>query len=364
MQIRFQEVRDAESVCAILQGMKVDLELRDRPATVHGMQVDASLNGHPTGSSRSDATQTRRTRLNPMELHSPSAGLASVIRPHTMDSAWRPTPKPGTNTTGPKTGPSFVDEDGNALPQSSGQFDNPSRHFGMYPTVEPSLAGPLQQQTNGEKTLPSEIASSHVPPERPLPFGFPERPKPSLYTDRGGPRMQQNMDEDQQRRSSPPRPHTRSQSSANNMTGDRRQALHESEAAGPQKSPVLSLSPQWRFEPPKTSAAYRFQHRSPNTGRDDIYNFRSTLSPEMSSSPPAPPSRQAETLQQHSGFLADPATAPRPDDAQRLERYAAQGDEQCAAALDHFIVSNLQNDDFLKLCEDTEGCWRRTGLAR
>lgn len=48
---------------------------------------------------------------------------------------------------------------------------------------------------------------------------------------------------------------------------------------------------------------------------------------------------------------------------ERLKQYAAQNDHDRVAALDAFVVDNLENEDFIKLCEDVEGCWRRVALG-
>lgn len=46
-----------------------------------------------------------------------------------------------------------------------------------------------------------------------------------------------------------------------------------------------------------------------------------------------------------------------------LEAYAAQCREDRAAAMDDFIVANLENPAFTTLCEDVENCWRRVALG-
>ena len=46
-----------------------------------------------------------------------------------------------------------------------------------------------------------------------------------------------------------------------------------------------------------------------------------------------------------------------------LNNYAAQSDEDRAAALDDFIIANLENPAFTALCEDVEKCWRRIALG-
>lgn len=46
-----------------------------------------------------------------------------------------------------------------------------------------------------------------------------------------------------------------------------------------------------------------------------------------------------------------------------LEEYAAQSREDREATIDEFMVANLENPGFTKLCEDVENCWRRIALG-
>lgn len=46
-----------------------------------------------------------------------------------------------------------------------------------------------------------------------------------------------------------------------------------------------------------------------------------------------------------------------------LEEYATQSLQDRQAALDEFMVENLENPAFTKLCEDVENCWRRMALG-
>ena len=46
-----------------------------------------------------------------------------------------------------------------------------------------------------------------------------------------------------------------------------------------------------------------------------------------------------------------------------LEQYAGQSCEDRLAALDDFMVENLENPAFTTLCEDVENCWRRFALG-
>lgn len=46
-----------------------------------------------------------------------------------------------------------------------------------------------------------------------------------------------------------------------------------------------------------------------------------------------------------------------------LRQYAEQSLEDRQAALDEFMVQNLENSDFVKLCKDVENCWKRIALG-
>lgn len=46
-----------------------------------------------------------------------------------------------------------------------------------------------------------------------------------------------------------------------------------------------------------------------------------------------------------------------------IEEYATQSLQDRQAALDEFMVQNLENPAFTKLCEDVENCWRRIALG-
>lgn len=46
-----------------------------------------------------------------------------------------------------------------------------------------------------------------------------------------------------------------------------------------------------------------------------------------------------------------------------LAKYADQSLADRQAALDEFMVQNLENPAFTKLCQDVENCWRRIALG-
>ncbi|KAL9069940.1 MAG: hypothetical protein Q9157_005995 [Trypethelium eluteriae] len=52
------------------------------------------------------------------------------------------------------------------------------------------------------------------------------------------------------------------------------------------------------------------------------------------------------------------------EDKDSLARYASQSEEDRMEALESMICDLINDDDFLKLSEDAESCWRRIGLTR
>ncbi|KAK4580119.1 hypothetical protein LTR86_000322 [Recurvomyces mirabilis] len=74
---------------------------------------------------------------------------------------------------------------------------------------------------------------------------------------------------------------------------------------------------------------------------------------------PSPKVRTAQTIP-----LNAPATATEHDNPETsLEEYATQSLPDRQAALEDFMMRNLENPAFTKLCEDVENCWRRIALG-
>ena len=75
-----------------------------------------------------------------------------------------------------------------------------------------------------------------------------------------------------------------------------------------------------------------------------------------------PPVQHASTAQEETAnAYAAVSSATQRDDS--LARYANQSSQDRQAALDEFMVRNLENPDFTKLCRDVENCWRRIALG-
>lgn len=72
------------------------------------------------------------------------------------------------------------------------------------------------------------------------------------------------------------------------------------------------------------------------------------------------PQRTSSPFVQH----VQMAALPDPAGAEQLKRYAEQNDETRMDALNRFIIDHIDDDNFMKLCQDVEACWRRTAMGR
>ena len=78
---------------------------------------------------------------------------------------------------------------------------------------------------------------------------------------------------------------------------------------------------------------------------------------------PAPPPPPASFLNQLDAFVSKHKARPAPKELWQAPGYSTANDEQRLAMLNNFICDNLENEEFVKLCEDTENAWRRIGLG-
>lgn len=96
-----------------------------------------------------------------------------------------------------------------------------------------------------------------------------------------------------------------------------------------------------------------------------------SLSPDQTSSS-SPSERRSERLAQkqlHQNTEVQDVEMTTADSPQQtaqdaLRQYADQPDETRSEALSQFLLANLENNDFLKLCVDMEACWQRQLLDR
>jgi hypothetical protein len=77
-------------------------------------------------------------------------------------------------------------------------------------------------------------------------------------------------------------------------------------------------------------------------------------------SPPPPPESYLKDIDK---FIAKHKHRPPPQDIYNTPAYSAADPEKREMMLNDWICENLENPDFLKLCEDMEFSWRRTALT-
>ena len=96
---------------------------------------------------------------------------------------------------------------------------------------------------------------------------------------------------------------------------------------------------------------------------DGAYPVGHTTVPEASTRAIGAGDADMACIDEHGSFLAQSETAPTSADADQLANYTAQTPKDRLIMLDNFFCANLANEDFIKLCEDVEVCWRRIGLG-
>ncbi|KAF8858048.1 hypothetical protein BDZ45DRAFT_623027 [Acephala macrosclerotiorum] len=79
-----------------------------------------------------------------------------------------------------------------------------------------------------------------------------------------------------------------------------------------------------------------------------------------SSSTSSPPDDYLEAVD---AFVAKHKARPPPTELWETPSWADADDEYRARLINHFICNNLENSDFLKLCEDMGTAWRKIGLG-
>jgi len=141
------------------------------------------------------------------------------------------------------------------------------------------------------------------------------------------------------------------------------------------RSKIASPKGALRLEP--TREPYALRSRDvPNTPSSSNYLF--TFDAVRGSSPQAPeiarPTANTSNiprtvdssygiLDQHAAFLTNPATAPTGALREQSANWAALNPSERLAILDNYFCERLDDEAFVKLCEDVEACWRRIGLG-
>ena len=112
--------------------------------------------------------------------------------------------------------------------------------------------------------------------------------------------------------------------------------------------------------------------RSANTAKIPRMGSLTDAPHELVSPPPTSPARKLATNTvktrpsiSRNDFAVEARAQASSATAQEvsLGEYAVQSLQDRQAALDTFMMENLENPAFTKLCEDVEGCWRRIALG-
>ncbi|KAH6679669.1 hypothetical protein B0J14DRAFT_696905 [Halenospora varia] len=101
------------------------------------------------------------------------------------------------------------------------------------------------------------------------------------------------------------------------------------------------------------------------SGRDHTVLQRSISAnsvPELDNSP-TPESPPENYLNSLDSFVAKYKARPKPEEIWQAPEYAGTDEDRRRVLLNDFICDNLENADFLQLCQDTEKAWRRIGLG-
>ena len=273
---------------------------------------------------------------------------------------------------------------------------------------DPGIPRPRTARPSTSATTAFPDTLEHeIPPRRELPFGRPESrqsgsasrpdtpslslpplPKPKIARDGNGLPIYTSPVKDK----SPARPATASPLKRSFIAVDQNEPPRpETAAAVAYQSPSHDQS-QKRAQPLETSAFTNIPTRKLSPMNELLYGReplaeRSTNSkiPRLGSladaphevvsppstttfSPSKPPYRndvesQAQTSSTINAYKACVQSPSRRRQDVSLEEYAAQSSEDREAALDEFMVANLENPAFTTLCEDVEKCWRRIALG-
>lgn len=101
------------------------------------------------------------------------------------------------------------------------------------------------------------------------------------------------------------------------------------------------------------------------SGRDH-FAARSTApnsTPDFVADTPSPASPPESYLNDLDAFITKHNPQPKPKELWKTPRYTGADEAHRQMMLNDFICENLENPDFLQLCQDAEFAWRRIGLG-
>lgn len=104
------------------------------------------------------------------------------------------------------------------------------------------------------------------------------------------------------------------------------------------------------------------------SGRDHTVGHRRRTStsdevPKLVRDVPSPPSPPENFLDDIDAFVTKHKARSAAKELWEAPGYDEMDDERRYTLLNDFICKNLENAEFLQLCQDTEKAWRRIGLG-
>jgi hypothetical protein len=148
-------------------------------------------------------------------------------------------------------------------------------------------------------------------------------------------------------------------------------AVRPSSASSGLQSKAIATKKRTAAAPCPSSAAKKQKMVDQSTqtqtlsGRDHttalkLLPINATLPQIVADVSPNPPDSYLDTID---AFIIKHKARPAPREIWEVPRYAEVDEEQRQLIVNDFICANLENTDFLRLCEDTEKAWRRIGLG-
>ncbi|TKX18465.1 hypothetical protein C1H76_9254 [Elsinoe australis] len=356
IQVAFQNQADAIMVAKQLYGLGMEIDDRNNPPVLENENIRPRTSPASTITGMMAGTAGNCTDQYPMRPQSERSNLFSA--------------SPALSFRG------TLDNVPGAFPRSSqcpsvDKVNQPPAHA---PTVSPTPHSAMLPPSRGlsRDGHSSDTASSEhtiggvIPPTRPTPQGFPPRPNTSEQSPRFGPapgskgsgsgRVTRSRGKTNQ--AAPP---SRKQSDVLRAPAASLQkktlALNERTTLLPPSAPTFYSTGNFRTE----TTQMHDQATAATAGSYMDGNRPDTAQSVLSSSPPRPDTAPANPF---SRVLTEIASNQGSANRQQLATYAAQTDQERDAVLNQFIVEHLNDDNFLRLCEDMEGCWRLLGLGR
>lgn len=247
------------------------------------------------------------------------------------------------------------------LPSSHGSFYTPSAsinggYMGGWPSSDAALMPPPSRSSDMSDFPPHVSAQSSLasvlPPRRELPSGFP-RPSsmPTAPTARSRPSSSTSD------LPALPKPKVLEAWAGRPTTRSRQEGSATARSEG--NGSVMSSSTLRSEALPQT--AYAGHPDRPLSSSRPLAPRSINSTSRISSGEDA--DADYEIVDKHGAFLSKPETRPKSTDQAVLAEYAAQSSEDRLNILNALMCGSVVDENFVKLCEDVDKCWRRIGLG-